>query len=150
MDSVVSGSWSVVCLPPQLPSLQRGVSSSRFSLLTSAWCCRPQAELAEQRMVRVCRREPVLAPEGSRTAVERLAKVNQTPGEWEAWMHEARLEAILGCCRSSIKSVTSGVRCYVAFMSVSLIVACSVVMCSCCVGCRCWWQDCWQALSTRH
>ena len=70
--------------------------------------------------------EEVLAPRarnmtsagrGPREALSALDFNNKTHVEVKAWAEEARLDAILGSCRLSMKSVKSGMRCYVAFAS---------------------------------
>ena len=44
-------------------------------------------------------------------------------GAFSLWLEEARLEAILGGCKKSVKSLLSGVRCYIAFIGVACFVA---------------------------
>ena len=58
---------------------------------------------------------------GPRGALRTLEDDGQSMSEW---MQEARLNAIFGSCQLSIKSVKSGIRCYIAFVG----------------GCRHHWQ----------
>jgi hypothetical protein len=59
---------------------------------------------------------------GPRAALLDLRAINQDPESWALWAEEARLRAILGTCQRSLPSVLSGVRCYIAFKGVRLLV----------------------------
>ena len=52
---------------------------------------------------------------GPRATLCALSKENLSIDDWEVWAQGARVQAILGSCRLSIRSVVSGFRCYVAF-----------------------------------
>ena len=71
---------------------------------------------------RATRFAPPVAQSGPMAAVAVLARVNDSQHEWSIWLEEARLHAVLGSCRSSIKSVKSGIRCFVAFIGVPSLV----------------------------
>jgi hypothetical protein len=47
--------------------------------------------------------------------VQNLQNALQNDDDRIRWLEEARLEAILGSCKDSMKSVKSGIRCYLAF-----------------------------------
>ena len=51
---------------------------------------------------------------GPRGALQKL--VGQTSAQKATWLEEARIAAILGSCLLSMKSVKSGIRCYIAFV----------------------------------
>lgn len=54
-------------------------------------------------------------PVGPRSAIKRTADCLANVDDRGAWMERARAEAIIGGCRGSIRSVKSGIRCYLAF-----------------------------------
>jgi len=57
---------------------------------------------------------------GPRAAIRRL-KLEQMSGlERLEWLSQARLDALLGCCRLSMQSWRSGLRCYFAFAGESV------------------------------
>ena len=84
---------------------------------------------------RATRFAPPVAQSGPMAAVAVLARVNDSQHEWSIWLEEARLHAVLGSCRSSIKSVKSGIRCFVAFIgapsSRCALQACLCIRCLC-------------------
>jgi len=53
---------------------------------------------------------------GPMTNLKEVQLSNMSRKEKEAWMFEARLEAIIGSCRLSLPSVRSGIKCYLAFV----------------------------------
>ena len=55
---------------------------------------------------------------GPRGALRHMQLAARSLEEKKSWMEEARVDAILGACRLSLRSVKSGVCCYVAFASV--------------------------------
>ena len=52
---------------------------------------------------------------GPRAALTHANLAARTGPEKEAWLEESRIDAIIGSCSLSLKSVRSGVRCYMAF-----------------------------------
>jgi len=56
---------------------------------------------------------------GPRKTLLRLNLDGMTPDERSAWVEEARVEAVLGSCKLSLKSLRSGYRCYLAFAGAS-------------------------------
>ena len=68
---------------------------------------------------RFCKRRAVEgdvgATVGPMKSIKRLQLEMVSDVDRIRWLEEARLEAILGCCSHSIKSVKSGIRCYLAF-----------------------------------
>ena len=52
---------------------------------------------------------------GPRDALSSLDLSHKSRAEVAMWLEEARLDALLGGCRLSMKSLKSGVRCYMAF-----------------------------------
>jgi len=90
---------------------------------------------------------------GPRKTLLRLNLDGMTPDERSAWVEEARVEAVLGSCKLSLKSLRSGYRCYRAFAGASCTPppfmrpfadACWRVM----VGCMCREDRAWQQLSS--
>ena len=57
---------------------------------------------------------------GPRRALNRVRLADMVPCERGAWLEEARIDATLGACRLSLKSVRGGVRCYMAFARMTL------------------------------
>ena len=53
---------------------------------------------------------------GPREALGALGLEGKNQTELADWIEDARLAAILGGCRLSMPSVSSGVRCYIAFV----------------------------------
>eukprot|EP00973_Karenia_brevis_P038276 5277546-Karenia_brevis.AAC.1 len=53
---------------------------------------------------------------GPRRALSRLKFSQKEEGDKVLWLHQARLEAVLGGMRMTIASWRSGVRCYFAFV----------------------------------
>ena len=88
-------------------------------------------------------RNTTSAGRGPREALSALDFGGMKPSEVKAWTEEARMDAILGSCRLSIKSVKSGVRCYVAFAGE---LNKRVRICTACAHCYTaqthWNQDC--------
>jgi len=52
---------------------------------------------------------------GPREAIESAGLETMSGAQREVWLEEARVDAILGACRLSMKSVRSGIKCYLAF-----------------------------------
>ena len=52
---------------------------------------------------------------GPLMSIERLASELQSDVARVKWIEQARVEAIVGGCRASLRSVQSGIRCYVTF-----------------------------------
>jgi len=62
-------------------------------------------------------RNTVAAGRGPRGVLRSLALLERSAVARREWAEEARLDAILGSCSLSMKSLRSGVRCFVAFVS---------------------------------
>ena len=56
------------------------------------------------------------AARGPRAALKKLRIDEMTEYEKDFWLEKARIDAILGGARLSMKSLKSGLRCYVAFV----------------------------------
>ena len=61
-------------------------------------------------------RNTTSARRGPRNALEALQFSERNGSEVNEWLEEARIDANLGFSRLSLKSVKSGVRCYIAFV----------------------------------
>ena len=53
---------------------------------------------------------------GPRMAMRELRLGERSLGDRQAWLEQARIEAVLGSCPMSLKSVRSGLRAYIAFV----------------------------------
>ena len=56
---------------------------------------------------------------GPRATMQVLDRMRLPQSEWDMWLQEAKLEAILGACPDTHKSLLSGLRCYFAFVTVA-------------------------------
>ena len=56
---------------------------------------------------------------GPMAALRKSRLQDSTEFEKRAWMERARVDAVLDSCRLSLKSVQSGIRCYVAFTGIA-------------------------------
>jgi hypothetical protein len=54
---------------------------------------------------------------GPRHALKVSGLSQLSPAQKQTWLEESRVEAILGSCRRSLRSVRSGVTCYISFAS---------------------------------
>ena len=111
--------------------LARGATApSRLCLvLPCMCCCRSRERIAVDNAVACgqldtvgARTDNVQAKDaGPRLALSRVQLGEMTATERSRWAEQARLDAVLGCCRLSMKSWKSGVRCYVSFINTSHI-----------------------------
>lgn len=53
---------------------------------------------------------------GPRAALKVLKSSCASAGDMALWLEEARISAVMGTCQGSLKSVRSGLQCYIAFM----------------------------------
>ena len=64
---------------------------------------------------------------GPRGALARLHMAVRSDKEKDAWVQEARVDAIVGSCARSLPSVKSGILCYTAF--IGCVITCTVAVC---------------------
>ena len=70
-------------------------------------------------------RNTTAAGMGPQAALRRANFKEMSELQMFEWAEQARLDAIIGCCRLSMASWKSGVRCYIAFAGRSCVVASS-------------------------
>ena len=103
--------------------------------IAKLWRRSPRADTGECKLASVHggRLKPIVAERfpcntarglGRRGALQALA--GQTMQQKTLWLEEARISAILGSCMLSMKSVRSGVRCYIAFVGKLLRSPCAL------------------------
>ena len=61
-----------------------------------------------------------IASKGPLATLKGLQLASRSSGEQKQWIEDARLDAILGRNASTLRSLRSGIRCYISFVGVSL------------------------------